>query len=157
MVVHLEKFESIITQLTRYLLIIGMILMVIFVFYQVLSRYLIGNTPFFIEEVSRGLLIWVSFLGASLALRQGKHIGVEFFVTRIPEKIRPYIQYLAILLVLIFLIFFLYASAKYSIRQMGLSSATLPISMFWFYLALPVGGLLMILQLIFVIREGVKK
>lgn len=153
----LEKLDDVITKLTRYLLIIGMVIMVVLVFTQVVTRYFVGNTPFFIEETSRGMLIWVSLLGASLALRRGQHIGVEFFVKKLPEKIQPFINALAIMFVFGFLLFFLYASFKYSIKQTGLSSATLPISMFWFYLALPVGGFLMILQLIFSLNEGRKK
>lgn len=155
--INLDKLEHIVTKLTRYLLIYGMVLMLILVFTQVITRYFISNTPFFIEEASRGLLIWISFLGSSLALRQGKHIGVEFFVNKLPVKIRPPVIYLAILFMLVFLVFFLYASGKYSINQMGLPSATLPFSMFWFYLALPVGSLLMIFQLIFLIKKGVNK
>jgi len=149
----LEKVEKIITELTRYVLIFFMSLMVIFVFYQVIARYFIGGTPFFIEEASRGLLVWVGFLGASLALRKGKHIEVEYFVSKLPLKLQKIVKYLAIFLVLLFLVFLLYSSAKYSISQMGLRSATLPCSMFWFYLPLPVGSLLMILQLAFLIKE----
>lgn len=150
----MRRFDRFITQLTKIVLTGFMGVMIILVFAQVIFRYFVGLTPFFIEEVSRGLLIWVGFLGASLALRASHHIGVEFFIEKLPEKTKRLVKWIAQLSVLSFLLFFLFASARYSLSQTGQTSATLPISMFWFYLALPLGALLMIFQMIFSLFKG---
>ena len=150
----MRRFDTYITLLTKIILTAFMGLMIVLVFAQVIFRYFIGLTPFFIEEVSRGLLIWVSFLGASLALRASQHIGVEYFVQKLPEKMKQPVKRIAQLSVLAFLLFFLYASFFYSLNQTGQTSATLPVSMFWFYLSLPLGALLMIFQMIFSLYQG---
>ncbi len=146
--------DRFITKMTKIIIALFMALMVGLVFSQVVFRYFLGSTPFFIEEVSRGLLIWVCFLGASIALKASQHIGVDFFVSKLPGKIQKQVKLLAGILVGVFLLFFLIASAIYSVNQLGQQSATLPITMFWFYLALPFGTFLMILQLVFCYFEG---
>jgi TRAP-type transport system small permease protein len=150
----MRRFDTFITLATKIILTGFMSLMLILVFAQVVFRYFIGLTPFFIDEVSRGLLIWVSFLGASLALRASQHIGVEYFIGKLPENAKQPIKWIAQISVLIFLLFFLYASFRYSLNQTGQNSASLQVSMFWFYLALPFGALLMIFQMIFSFFQG---
>ena len=150
----MHRFDAIITRLTKIILTGFMSLMIILVFAQVVFRYFVGLTPFFIDEVSRGLLIWVSFLGASVALRASQHIGVEYFIGKLPEKAKQPVKWVAQLSVMLFLLFFLYASFRYSLTQTGQNRATLPVSMSWFYLSLPMGALLMIFQLIFSLFQG---
>lgn len=150
----MRRFDTFITRATKMIVAAIMSLMIILVFAQVVFRYFVGLTPFFIDEVSRGLLIWVSFLGASLALRASQHIGVEYFIGKLPESVRQPVKWVARLSVLLFLLFFLYASFKYSLTQTGQNSASLPVSMIWFYLSLPLGALLMIFQLIFSLFQG---
>lgn len=49
------------------------------VFVQFFSRYALGNSIAWTEEMARYLLIAVGFLGSAMAARKGSHIAVEFF------------------------------------------------------------------------------
>ena len=60
--------------------------MTVIIIIQVFLRYLFLYSLSWSEEVARYLMIWASFLGASLAVKYGFHIGVEFVVDPIPEK-----------------------------------------------------------------------
>lgn len=51
---------------------------------QVVSRYMFNHSLFWSEELARFLLIWLSFLGATVAYCHGVHPGVDSLVRRLP-------------------------------------------------------------------------
>jgi TRAP-type C4-dicarboxylate transport system permease small subunit len=54
------------------------------VFYQFFTRYVIQDSAAWTEEIARYLLIVVTFVGASMAVRRNTHIHVEFLYRYIP-------------------------------------------------------------------------
>ena len=94
------------------------------------------------EELSRYLMVWLTFLGASMGVKRGTHIAVTFAVSPLAPRWR---QGLALLVQLLALYFFLLV-ALYGWKLMNLQafqvSAGLGISMRYVYVSLPVGGLL---------------
>jgi len=128
-------------------------IMTVIIIIQVFMRYLFLFSLSWSEEVARYLMIWVSFLGASLALKYGFHIGVEFIMNRIPEKIREWVHLVAKIGILIFLIYFTIGGFRISWAVRDQDSPALLFSMAYAYLAAPVGGLFMILQLLNLLVE----
>lgn len=59
-------------------------LMVVLVFGNVVLRYGFNSGITVSEEVSRWLFIWMTFLGATVALREHGHLGVDMVVQRLP-------------------------------------------------------------------------
>ncbi len=55
---------------------------------QVVCRYGFNHSLFWSEELARFLLIWLSFLGATVAYCQGVHPGVDSLVRRLPDRWR---------------------------------------------------------------------
>lgn len=60
--------------------------MVILVFSNVVLRYVFNSGIATSEELSRWLLVWLTFLGAIVALRQHAHLGVDTLVRALPPK-----------------------------------------------------------------------
>ena len=60
--------------------------MVVLVFGNVFLRYAFNSGITMSEELSRWLLVWLTFLGAIVALRQHAHIGVDTLVRMLPHK-----------------------------------------------------------------------
>ncbi|MDA7416780.1 TRAP transporter small permease [Xenophilus arseniciresistens] len=58
--------------------------MVVLVFGNVVLRYGFNSGITVSEEVSRWLFIWITFLGAIVALRERAHLGVDMLVSRLP-------------------------------------------------------------------------
>jgi TRAP-type C4-dicarboxylate transport system permease small subunit len=54
------------------------------VFYQFLTRYVLDDSAAWTEEIARYLLIVVTFVGASMAVRRNTHIHVEFVYRYLP-------------------------------------------------------------------------
>lgn len=134
--------------------LVGMVaVMTVIIIVQVFMRYLFLHSLSWSEEVARYLMIWVCFLGASLALKYGFHIGVEFVVNRSPEKARGWINLVAKLGMLFFLIYFTIGGFRVSWAVRDQDSPALLFSMAYAYLAAPVGGLFMIIQLMHLLIE----
>lgn len=68
----------------EFLIALGLALMVVLVFGNVVLRYGFNSGITLSEEVSRWLFIWGTFMGALLALREHGHLGVDMVVSRLP-------------------------------------------------------------------------
>jgi TRAP-type C4-dicarboxylate transport system permease small subunit len=65
-------------------LIAGMLaLMVLLVFGNVVLRYALNSGITVSEEVSRWLFVWMTFLGAVVALKDHGHLGTDLLVSRL--------------------------------------------------------------------------
>ena len=148
-----EKMSRIAERVVQVTLVGMVAVMTVIIINQVFMRYLFLYSLSWSEEVARYLMIWVSFLGASLALKYGFHIGVEFIMNRIPEKIRGWVHLVAKIGILIFLIYFTIGGFQVSWAVRDQDSPALLFSMAYAYLAAPVGGLFMIIQLLNLLVE----
>jgi TRAP-type C4-dicarboxylate transport system permease small subunit len=111
---------------------------------EVASRFVFAFSIYQINGLARFLLMWFFFLGAGLALKQGEHVGFEIFRNLIPLKIRRVVIIVAHICILIFLLELLYGSIKVLPASLNQIENTLDVSVFWAYLAIPVGIILMI-------------
>ena len=77
-------------------------IMVVLVFGNVVLRYTFNSGITVSEELSRWLFVWLTFMGAVVALREHGHLGMDAFVSRLPvlgKKICLVIAQLAMLYV----------------------------------------------------------
>ena len=58
--------------------------MVVMVFGNVVLRYAFNSGIIVSEELSRWLFLWVTFLGAIVALKERAHLGSDFLISRLP-------------------------------------------------------------------------
>lgn len=114
---------------------------------QVITRLMNISLPW-TEELARFFLIWLTFLGCSLALQQDSHLSVDYFVRLAPVKARIAIGVFTRLL----MIFFFGVLLVYGLKLSALSMATLSSSLQWpmgvVYVVMPVSGLISIFYVI---------
>ena len=60
--------------------------MVVLVFGNVVLRYVFNSGITVSEELSRWLMVWLTFLGAIVALREHAHLGVDTLVRALPAS-----------------------------------------------------------------------
>lgn len=115
---------------------------------QVFYRYVLNAALVWPEELARYLMIWLTFVGASIAVAEGAHVRVEFLVDRLPPRSRRWVEVGARLVVLAFLLMFV--SQSYQVAELKAlhRSETLGITLFLPALGLVFGGMLMIIQLV---------
>jgi len=135
----LHHLNSISEKIARGGLTVLVFFLVVLVFSGVICRYVLNWTPFFLEELSRYLLIWSGCMGASLAIKGGSFPNVEVFMNGIGPGIRKEIEKVAKIILTAFLLFLFLVGIIMALRQRTQMAATLPISMMWPYLSVPVG------------------
>ncbi len=80
----MEKFLDLYCQLLKAAIVACLAVMVVLVFGNVVLRYAFNSGIAVSEELSRWLLVWLTFLGAIVALRQHAHLGVDTLVRALP-------------------------------------------------------------------------
>lgn len=55
---------------------------------QVFCRYVLNHSLFWSEELGRLTLVWLTFLGASVAYKRRAHVGLDFLVRRLPPGLQ---------------------------------------------------------------------
>ncbi len=100
------------------------------------------------EELTRYLMVWATFLGASCVYRRSGHINVTVVQALFPEPCQKMMRLCCHLLCGAFCL----TAALYGIDYMGMQSrqlsAALRIPMSWVYLAIPVGCGLIVLHVL---------
>jgi TRAP-type C4-dicarboxylate transport system permease small subunit len=66
------------------LMAVALMAMVALVFGNVVLRYVFNSSITVSEEVSRWLFVWITFMGAVIALREHSHLGTDALVSRLP-------------------------------------------------------------------------
>ncbi|SKC82009.1 TRAP transporter small permease [Maledivibacter halophilus] len=87
---------------------------------------------------------WVCFIGADLAMRHKRHMGVDILVNRFSLPVRNAIYLFNSILIMFFLVFITYYGANLSIINFQRTFNTLPISYSFVTISAPIGCLLML-------------
>lgn len=149
-------FYRVLNKSIRVLTILCLSVLTIIVPIEVFLRYLFGKSLYITEEFTRYLMVWVVFLASSLAIREDSHISIGILVNRFRGRTRSWLNLIAQLLLLTFLIFLIIEGVIALSFQMDQIIPSLGLPIFWFYLAIPVGSFLMILNLLPKIWENLK-
>jgi TRAP-type transport system small permease protein len=113
------------------------------VFLQFFTRYVLRDSFAWTEEVARYLLICVTFVGSTLAVRKNSHVHVEFFYRWFP---RPLARALSTLVDLVRVVFFaLCAWITWKLQKVmqAQQMASIDVSMGWMYAVVLAGFVLM--------------
>src|SRR5690625_727675 len=137
-------------RLEESVLVLTMAVMVLIMFVQSTSRYVTGTSFSWGSELAQYLHIWQIWIGASLAVRVQSHIQVDVFINLLPPKMKRYLKVLSLLCWFFFAGFLAYEGSKYvmEVFASGQTSPSIHVPMWIPYLAIPMGGSLMIIRLI---------
>jgi TRAP-type C4-dicarboxylate transport system permease small subunit len=72
-------------KLLEFLVVILMVAMVAMVFGNVFLRYAFNSGITISDEMSRYCFIWLTYIGAMVAMREGGHLGVDTLVKHLPR------------------------------------------------------------------------
>jgi len=137
-------------KLEEWFLAATMIVMVLLIFVQVITRYIFENSLTWSEELARYVHVWQIWIGASLAVRKREHIRVEAFKKLFNAKGQKVIELIAILSWFGLAVFLAIAGTDLvnTIFTRGQNSPAMQMPMWVVYSAIPLGGLLMAIRLI---------
>ena len=115
---------------------------------QVLMRYLFATPNPWSEELSRFAFIWVSLLGASLAVEHRAHFGFDQVTRKLAPRTKRAVETFAQAVVLGFSLLLIATGIALMDLTMGERSPALNLPMALVYAAAPVSGLLMAIHLL---------
>lgn len=142
-------------QANRALLIVLLAAMVVVIFVNVFLRYAGESSFLWAEEVGRHLMIWLTFVGGGLALRNGAHIGVDTLEQSLPAGAARIVRALIAVIMLVLFVALMIEGIDYAWRTRFQAAAALQFSMAWVYAGMPIGCLLMMAHLGLVARRYV--
>ncbi|MHB1124614.1 MAG: TRAP transporter small permease [Ramlibacter sp.] len=109
--------------------------------FQIVTRFVLEQPAEWSEILIRVSLIWMVFLGIPAAFRYGAMVSVDVLYRWSPPKVRRLLDWVVCLAALSLIGIIIWWGWDYAQRGSVQSMAGLEsISMFWAYLALPVGG-----------------
>ena len=87
----LRSMDGVFNLLSRICLIVSglaLITMTLMFAWLVYGRYVLNDTPTWVEQVSHLLLMVIAFLGAAVGVRQDTHLSVVLFRSAVPSRVR---------------------------------------------------------------------
>lgn len=117
--------------------------------FQIITRFVLEQPAEWSEILIRLSLIWMIFLGIPTAFRHGAMVSVDVLYRWSPVRLRRVLDWAVATASMGLILVILWYGWDYAVRGRVQSMAGLEsISMFWGYLALPVGALFCILGII---------
>ncbi|WP_100407498.1 TRAP transporter small permease [Bacillus solitudinis] len=110
---------------------------------SVFLRFVVNSPLAWAEEVTLGLFVWLIFVGVSSTMKRQGHIGIDYFVRRMPNSVRivaEALRYFTIYFVCI--VVFLIMGLQFAIQAKLKITPVLGISYTAIDIAVPLGGLL---------------
>jgi TRAP-type C4-dicarboxylate transport system permease small subunit len=117
--------------------------------FQILTRFVLEQPAEWSEILIRMSLIWMVFLGIPAAFRQGAMVSVDVLYRWSPPKMRRLLDWVVCLAALALIGVIIWWGWDYAQRGSVQTMAGLEgVSMFWAYLAMPVGGIFCVIGII---------
>lgn len=123
----------------------GLVLMTVFVAWQVFCRYVLNNSPSWTEPGAVMLMSWFIFLGAAVGVRENNHMGFDVLLYVLPPSAKKWLRMISDVVILGFgagMVW--YGSGLVSLTWNTVLPA-LNISGGWDYIPVVVGGVLVML------------
>ena len=153
---HLERISDWVNIASKYVIVAILTAMVAFTCFQVFCRYVFNSALSWPEEMNIFFMAWLTFVGSSIALKQSAHIGVDIFINFLPDKVRRFILMVGHCFMFAFLL--LLVETGYSVALMNADSFSeaLEIPLIYPRLSLVVGGIMMILQMVYILFKDIE-
>ncbi len=124
----------------RTLSAICLIVVLISIFAQVFCRFLLGFSLTWSEEVGRYLLIWISFTGFGVLVKENKMMSIMLVIDLLPGKLKIAAKVLADLLSITFMVIVCYYGFLLVELTMIQVTVVTEIPMGYVYLVIPIGA-----------------
>lgn len=118
-------------------------------FSGVVARYVLHVPLVWSDELASILFLWLSMLGAVIALRRGEHMRMTALIDRVHPRTRVLLEVFALAASLAFLLLIFMPALDYAYEESYIVTPALEISNTWHAAALPVGIALMVLVSLF--------
>ena len=142
-----DRILDAITSVVKRIMIVMTCVIFFITTFTVFTRYIINYVPSWSEEIPRYLLVWITYLGAALAIKYKEHISLDVFFNLLPLKARQvghlFLNGLIAIVAVIMVVYGIGLVNHFGDDKME----SIPLTNFWLYLVMPISGTLMLLYL----------
>ncbi|HLS67185.1 MAG TPA: TRAP transporter small permease [Pseudogracilibacillus sp.] len=135
-----------INKVTKYMTSGFLIVMVVIIFLQIVSRIVIQSSFSWTEELARFLMIWLTFLGAAFSFQHGAHIGISMLTDKLPKKVSAIITLLVGILCSVLFVILTVKGFELVGKSANQTSPAMRIPMSYVYWVIPISGVLLTLN-----------
>jgi TRAP-type C4-dicarboxylate transport system permease small subunit len=144
----MQKTFDLFFKLLELLVVLCMVAMVVMVFGNVILRYAFNSGITVSEEMSRYCFIWLTYIGAMIAMRERGHLGVDTLVKHLPLAGKKGCLFVSESLMLFCNVLFIMGTWEMHDLQVTNISPVVGISMIWVYgIGYVVGGVMAMFNL----------
>lgn len=147
----IKKAAWIVERIAAIPCMVGIGIMTGIVILGVFFRYVLVNPIGWTEEAARYAMIWAASLAISMGIMKGEHVGLTVVFQAFPPKFRRIVSIGVNLSIFGFLWVLTERGYWMAINGAKQVSSLLGVSMIWSLAAIPVAGLLAMLQTLFLI------
>jgi TRAP-type C4-dicarboxylate transport system permease small subunit len=151
-----KSIKNVLDRLLEGLVMIVVAVLVVDVLWQVFTRFVIKKPSTWTEELAVFMLIWVSLLGAAVALGRGAHLGIDYFVGKLPARARLSTEIFVFFCVSAFSLLVMLIGGIDLVRstlELGQESSALRVKVGYVYLAIPISGFFLTLYAVIGLAE----
>lgn len=152
----MKRLLTICENFIKYLVGALLAAMVAIVFWNVVSRYFLGASLAWSEEISRFMLIWVVFLGAVLAYIKDEHLGLDILIKAVPKRIAHIMQVIADIGVLYAVYVIVAGGLDLTMKSWDWLSPATAIPYAYVYLIIPLAGTAILIMTIYKLVGHIK-
>ncbi len=140
----ISTLNKIIGRLLFWMIAIVRGVVVVVLFSGVVTRYVFNAPLFWSEEICLLGLIWLTFLGGAVLVRQDKNVSITIFSDLLPATVMRPLSLINHILILICMVVMIWQGWILTERLSYSTTPALRISEFWFAAALLVGFVIML-------------
>ncbi len=119
----LKRFDDFLEKVERVLLIALFSALIVVMTLNIIQRNIFGQSSQGILEYLPAMVMWISLVGASLALKEGKHIGMEFVLRFVPQNSKDILHRLAAAFGCVVMLICLYLSQDFMVGELKIFGA----------------------------------
>ena len=134
--------------------VLCMVLILLLVIVQVAMRYLFNSPLTWSEELAVFVMIWLTFIGSLICMRDKEHIEVTILVDHLPRPLQRIVVAFSRLASVFFLLVVAYYGFELVMENMTVTSPANKISMGLVYTISPLSSLGMVFYLVKEIAKG---
>jgi len=143
-----KSIKKVLDHSLELLVMVVVAVLVVDVLWQVFTRFILKNPSTWTEELAIFMLIWVSLLGAAVALNRGAHLGIDYFVGKLSPRKRLYTEVFVFFCISTFSLCVMVLGGSdlvISTLKLQQMSPALGIKVGYVYLAIPISGFFLVL------------
>ena len=145
----MRLFESLVARVNdsvRILVVLAYAALIVNVSAAVFFRYVMNSSLVWAEELARYLFVWITFLAAGLGAGKNIHIGMDYFLGKLRDPAQRWAQIAINSGVIVFLCVLIVVGLQLAEFGTRSPSMLLGVRMSYVYAAVPVGALVMLLN-----------